>query len=251
MPGQAQLPARAPDAFDRQRGGRRTADAPARHRRRWHGQRIAALTRMALHQQRDGAPAFCRQLQSPGRRHRHAPRLAHHRAQAAMAQPFLHDREQFVIVLRFGIQDALGGQPRLIQARREQVAPPHYPQHRPPGARRDPSNEQRRGGIVGQIGARPRHFMQCIEPQPAIGQPRVHPLHAKGQHRATAKAGAFDCAQCFAQLADDGGIGHDPVTDSDSGNMFLFCSNCSSSQACQAAIVPYQSAITPSPRGSS
>ena len=38
------------------------------------------LARMALHQQRDGAPALRRELKPPRRRHADAPRLPNHRA---------------------------------------------------------------------------------------------------------------------------------------------------------------------------
>jgi len=120
-------PARTTNTFDRERSRGRGGDPPARHRSGRHGERIAALARMALEQQRDRLAAFRRELQAAGIGHRGALRLADHRAEPAVAQPFLHQREQFGIVGRLGIEDAFRRKTSLVEARCEQVPPAHYP----------------------------------------------------------------------------------------------------------------------------
>lgn len=155
---------------------------------------------MALQQQRDRAPAFRRQLQPPGGGHADAPRLADHRAQRAMAQPLLHQRQYLGIVRRLGIEDPLGREPRLVEAGREEIAAPHHPQHRAPGARGHPRQEQRRRRVVAHARRGSRHLVQCIKPHPAVRQPRIDAVDAEGQHLAPAPVvTALDRAQCGAQ----------------------------------------------------
>lgn len=191
-------PARPADALDRQRRRGRGRDPPAGDRGRWHGERIAALAGMAFQQQRDRLAALGGELQPAGIGHRGALHLADHRAEPAVPQPFLHQREQLGIVAGLGIEDSLGGKPRLIQAGREQVATPDHPQHRPPGARRDPGHEQGGSGIVAKARARGRYLMERIESEASRRQPRIDRPHAERQHGTAPQAIALDRAQRFA-----------------------------------------------------
>ncbi len=168
---------------------------------------------MALHQQRDRAPAFRRQLQPPRRRHADAPRFADDRAERAMPQALLHQRQHLGIVRRLGIEHAFGCEPGLVQPGGEQVAPPHHPQHRAPGTRRDPGEEQRRRGVVAHPRAGGGDLVQRVEPQPAMRQPRIESPHPERQHLAPTMAVALDRAQRGAKGGDDarrrcGGVGH-------------------------------------------
>jgi len=153
---------------------------------------------MALEQQGDRLAAFGRQLQPAGIGHRGAPYLADHGAQAAVAQPFLHQREQFGIVACLGIEDTLGREPRLIEAGREQIAPAHYPQHRPPGAGGDAGHEQGGGGIVTHARAGGGDLVQCAQSEAARRQPRIDRADPERQHRPTAQPVPLDRAQGFA-----------------------------------------------------
>jgi len=164
---------------------------------------------MPAEEERDAAPALRRELEPARRGHVGALHLADHRAQPTMPKTLLHQGEQFVIVPCLGIEYALRRQSRLRQSRREQVASPHHPQYRPPGARGDSRHEQSHRSIVGQIGCRRRDLVQCVEPQPAARQPFVDRADSEGQSRAPAETAGLDALQCLAQLGEDLGIGHD------------------------------------------
>ena len=86
-------PARATNAFDREGSRGRGGDSPAGDGGGRHGEGIAPLARMALEQQGDRLAALSRQLQPACIGHRGASHLADHRAEPAVAQPFLHQRE--------------------------------------------------------------------------------------------------------------------------------------------------------------
>lgn len=146
-----------------------------------------------------------------------------------MAQALLHQREQFGIVRRFGIDHAMGREPRLVEAGREQVPPAHHPQHRPPGARGDAGKEQGGGGIVARLRRRGGDLVQRVEPQPAVSEPRVERLRAEGQHLAPPMPLALDRAERFAQGGDNG-LRHG-ANDSRQRQSFLFCSHGVRSQA--------------------
>ena len=162
---------------------------------------------MALHQQRDRPPPFRGELEPAGGGGGGALRLADHRTQAAVAQPFLHQRKQLSIIRCLGIEYAVRFQPDLIEAGREQVAPPHHPQYRSPGARGDTREEQCRRGIVAGIGARRGDLMQRIQPQPAIGEPRIDGTDSERQHLTAAMAIPLNRPQRRAQIGDDAAIG--------------------------------------------
>jgi hypothetical protein len=154
---------------------------------------------MALHQQRDRPPALRRQLEPAGGGGGGALGLADHRAQTAVAEALLHQREQLGIVRRLGIDHAMRREPGLVQAGGKQVPPAHHPQNRPPGARGDAGEEQGGGGIVARLGRRGGDLVQRVEPQPTVSEPRVERLRPEGQHLATPMPLALDRAERFAQ----------------------------------------------------
>lgn len=117
-----------------------------------------------------------------------------------MTQPFLHQGQHLGIVARLGIEHALGIEAGLIETRREQVVAAHHPQHRAPGARRDPGDEQRRRRVVSPARARRRDLVQRIEPEPAIAQLRIDRRYAERQHGTPTMADALDRTQRFAKF---------------------------------------------------
>ena len=125
-----------------------------------------------------------------------------------MAQAFLHQREHLGIVARLGVEHAIGREPRLVEAGREQVAPPHHPQDRPPGARGDAGEEERGRGVVAQRWRGGGDLVQRVEPQPTVGEPLVDRRHTERQHRATAMAVSLDRAERIAQGLEDARLGH-------------------------------------------
>ena len=150
-----------------------------------------------------------------------------------MPQPFLHHCEQFGIVACLGIDQALGIEPHLREPGREQIPPPHHPQNRSPGARRDPGEKQGRGAIIGHIAGAACDLMQRIEPQPAIGKPRIDRADTERQRRAATETLGLHRAQLLAKLGKDGRIGHKAaaVTHDSGTAMFLFCSALPESQS--------------------
>ncbi len=115
-----------------------------------------------------------------------------------MAQPLLHQRQQLGIVRRLGIDHPVRRQPRLVEAWREQIAPPHHPQHRAPGARGDTGEEQGGGGVIARMRGGGGNLVQRIQPEAAIPQPGVERLDPEGQHLAAAMPVALDGAEGIA-----------------------------------------------------
>lgn len=117
-----------------------------------------------------------------------------------MPQPFLHQREQFGIAVRLGIEHAFRGKAGLVKAGRKQVAGAHHPQHRAGEARGDAGHEQGGGGIIGPARTLAGHFVQGIKAQAAPGKLVIDGAKAKGQGCARPAAIAFKGAHCLAQL---------------------------------------------------
>ena len=128
-----------------------------------------------------------------------------------MAQPLLHQLEQFGVVGSLGIDHPVRPEPHLGEPRREQVAATHYPQHRPPGPGSDAGQEQRGRAIVGHVRTCARNLVQRIERKAASGQHFIERRHPERQHLAPAIAAAFDGAQLRTQCVQDRGLsmGHD------------------------------------------
>lgn len=125
-----------------------------------------------------------------------------------MPEPFLHQCKQFGIVRCLGIKDAFGREPRLVQSRREQVAAPHNPEHRPPRSCGDRGHEQGGRRIVAKIGGGGGDLMERIESQAIAGEPRIDRVDSERQHLATRVTIAFDGAQRLAKIGNDVRMGH-------------------------------------------
>ncbi|SEJ59663.1 hypothetical protein SAMN05428950_102151 [Sphingomonas sp. OV641] len=153
---------------------------------------------MAAQEEGNGAPALRGELETTGGTHGGTLHLADHRAEAAVAQPLLHQREQLGIVACLGIEDALGREAGLVETGRKQVAPADNPEYRAPGARSDSGDEQGGGGIVAQVRGAGGNFVQRIEPEAAIGDPLVERGDAERQCLTPAITVALDGAERFA-----------------------------------------------------
>jgi len=127
-----------------------------------------------------------------------------------MAQPFLHDRQQFGIVASLGVEHPVRSQSGLVEARREQIACSHDPQDGAGIARRDPGKEKDGRGIVAPVGAFARCLVQGIQPEAAIRQAIVYRGHIEGRDGTFARSIALDGAEHLAQFG-YGGLrnGHD------------------------------------------
>ena len=123
-----------------------------------------------------------------------------------MACALFHHRQYFFVVAAFGVEQAIGGQPRPREAGREQVAPAQRPEHltafspRHGEARGERGEKQGRGRLV--IGRR-RGRRGLVQPpgQPAPRQPFVHLPYAERQARPLPSGGTgmFDPAHLRAQ----------------------------------------------------
>lgn len=102
-------------------------NTPACHGGGWSIERVGSVACRSSQQERDRGASFRGELQPPRLRHPDALSLADHRAQAAVTQPLLDQRQQLAIIARLGVDDPLRFQPGLIEPRREQVARPHHP----------------------------------------------------------------------------------------------------------------------------
>jgi len=178
-------------------------DTPARHRGRGLDKRIAALAGRPRQQHGQRSGAFGRKLEPAGLGHLDTLRLADNRAEPAMPQPLLQQREKLGIVPRLGVEHTVRVEPRLVETGREQIAGAQNPEHLAPDARRDPCNEQDRGRIVTPARPARRHFMECIEPQPAVRETPVEQVDPERQDQ-TAPPLALNGAERVAQAGDDG-----------------------------------------------
>lgn len=203
MAGEVETPPRAAQPLMGQgagkgRRGGRGRDPPAGDGGGRLAQRIGPVPRVLLQEQRDRAPAFGCELKPTRGGEAGALGLADHRAQPAVAQPFLHDRQQFLIVARLGVEEAMGRQARLVQAGREQVAPPRHPQHRSPGARGDPGDEQGGRRVIAVARRRRRDLVQRVEPEALARQPPVERRHAERERGTPQVPVALDAAERLA-----------------------------------------------------
>ncbi len=200
------MPARAADPGDRQRSGRGGRDPPAGRGGGRCGEWVLPQLRRAAQQQRERRAALGRELQPAGGDQSRRIRLAHHGGKAAVAQGILHDRQQFGIVARLGMDQPFGRQPRLMEAGREQVAAAHHPQHRPRPSRGEPGEEQGSGGILAPARPGRRRFVQRIDTQAAAGESPVDRVDSERQHRMRRAAPRLDGGDRLAELGK--GRGH-------------------------------------------
>jgi len=180
------LPAGAADAVMGQRRGRCASEPPAGERGRGLRQRIGARTAPAPEQQ-GRSPAFLGgELEPPARGHRQPPDLADHSREAAVANPLLDHRQHLLVIAAFGIDEAIGSQPRLGEAGREQIAAGKSPEHLPGCAARHCEAGGERGekqggcGLVIGRGRRRGRFVQA-QGEAVSRQPFVHLGDAEGK----------------------------------------------------------------------
>ena len=200
LAGELDGPARAADAGDDERRRRRAADPPAGDGGRGGGERIGAALPPAAQQQGEGFAFLGGELEPARGGHRHAAGLADHRAEAAVAQPFLHHRQHFRLVAAVGVEHMLRRQAGLRQPRSEQVASGQGPQDGAAGAGGERGDEQRRGSLVAGLRRRRRRLVQGRPDETAAGEPPVDRRDSERQHVAAGSAaGAFDRAHLLAQ----------------------------------------------------
>jgi len=188
LAGEGDVPPRAADAGRRERRRGRRADPPAGDGGGRGGEGILGQASSAAQQQRGRAAFLGGELEAAGRGHRHAPCLADHRGEPAVAQPLLHHRQHILVAAAFGVEDALRLQPGAGKAGREQVAAGERPQHRPRPPRRQRSEEQGRRRFVGQAVAQRRRLVQRGDGEAAVGEAAVDIVDPEGQDGAFAAA---------------------------------------------------------------
>ena len=175
-------PAGAADAGNRQFGGGKAADPPARHRSRWQRKRCFAGPAPAPQHQGYRPALLGRQLQAAGSRHRGPAGFADHGGEAAVTKPFLHHRQDFFVPAAFRVDQPVRVETRLRQRGSEQIAPGQRPEHRPfPCPRSNAGNEQAGGRLVAEPIGRTGNFMQGGTRQPPAFQPAIHLFQAEGQ----------------------------------------------------------------------
>lgn len=93
-----------------------------------------------------------------------------------MPQPLLEHGKHILIPAAVGIDQPVGGQPRLRQCRSEQVAAAADPEHcsaAGAGSRGNSGNEQSGRGIVVETAGAAADFMERRDRQPLPRQPQV------------------------------------------------------------------------------
>ena len=146
-------------------------------------------------------------MQPPRGHHRQAGDIAHHRAQPAVAQPFLHTGQHRSVVPGLDEDHPAGQQAGLFKSRREQILPRHAPKHLAGGAGGDPGRETGRRGTIHRAIAAARHLVQAAERQPAAGQLPVQRSDAEGQDVASVRSIAFEARDARPKLGDGGAVG--------------------------------------------
>ncbi len=144
------------------------------------------------------------QLQAARRHHGQFRHFCDHGAETTVAQGLLAHGQQCFFVAGFDMNDAVGREPRLSQARREQVGPRDAPQHLALRARGDAGGEQTGRGAVDDPVALARHLVQRTQRQPAARQAIVDRGNAEGQHARRAPA-AVERLDALAQLSESFG----------------------------------------------
>lgn len=171
------MPARTTDSRHRQRRRGRSADPPAADRGRRLGKRVGAGPPPAPEQKRGGSALARRELEAAERRHPDLRALADHRAERAVAQPFLHRGQHILPMSGPDLYQATRIEPGLRQSGGEEIMPRAHPQRRRAAPdrrpRRDSRDEQRSGGIVGQRRAGRSELVKRVDANPAIRQMRI------------------------------------------------------------------------------
>lgn len=123
-----------------------------------------------------------------------------------MAQTFFHGGQHMRVAAGLDEDDPVGMEAGEMEGGREQIAPAQAPEYRAVEAGENAGEEDRRGGIVGQVAAT-RHLMQRAGSYPAAGQMRVDVGYAEGEGGMT-NAHALDLRDMRTQMIEDGRFGH-------------------------------------------
>jgi hypothetical protein len=120
-----------------------------------------------------------------------------------MLQPLLHHQEQALGIAGLGIEDAVGVEAHAGEARREEVAALHHPQHGMLEPRQDPAYEERRRGAMREVVACAHHLMQRPEGEAATRKMAINRAHAEGQDGPFAQLAAVEGTDALAQIVDE------------------------------------------------
>lgn len=100
-----------------------------------------------------------------------------------MAQGILHCGQQFGVVARGGEYQLFAGQSCLRQGGREEILTANEPKNRTGVTRSDPGKKKQCRRIILRICFTRPCFMQGIDAQSCVTQPRVHLWNAERQRR--------------------------------------------------------------------
>lgn len=130
-------------------------------------------------------------MQPPRGSHRQPGNIGDHCAQPTVPQTFLHAGESRLVIAGLDMDDAIGRQAGLFQARREQILLRDAPEHLAVGPRGDPGHETGRRRAVHRAIGTARDLMQTAKSQSTAGQFAVQRRNPEGQHFPRASAVTF------------------------------------------------------------
>ncbi len=212
---------------------RRSADAPARHRRRKAAQGATVAAAVAAKEQHRRLAVGRRELKPAGRGLVGGLHLRDDAGERAVAQAIFGKRQYFRILAALRIEDLVGAKADLLKARRIKIKARHSPKDSEPRLdgepRRDPGGKQGSAGIVGEARRRGGDLVQPRAIYAMIGQTLVHFGQPEGQSRPARTTGV---GHAFAKrgklidpvLVEGGGISGHGNDDSNVPFMFLLFS---------------------------
>ena len=186
--------------------GRRSTDAPARHRGGEAAQGASFAAAMAAEQQHRRLAVGSRQLKTAGRGLVGGLHLGDHAGERSIAEAIFGKRQDLSVVAALGVEDLVRAQADLLEARRIEIETRHGPKDgeaRFRGeARRDPGGEQGGAGIVIEARRRGGDLMQSRAIETMIGQALVKLGQSEGQRRPTRGAGMRQACAKRGKLVD-------------------------------------------------
>ena len=180
------------------------------------------------------AGSLGRELQPLRRRGRILADLADDAGKPGVAQAFLHREQDVGVAARLDMDHAVGMQAGEVERRREQVAPPQAPEHRAFDPREDAGEEDRRAGVVGEVGAA-GYLVQRAGRDPAARQARIERVDAE-RDGSVPRARALDPRDARAQIFEDDGLVHGIGQTRERVDSFLVCSI--RPRSCQSVLRP-------------
>ena len=177
LAGKLDAPAGTADTGNGQALRRNTADPPPGYRGGRQRQRILIASPPTLQHQRGGAFFLCGKLKPAGGSHSEAAHFSNHRGKPAMMKAFFHHGQNIFIAMAFRPEQYSGAKPYLRQGRCEQIPASQRPKHRSAAACapcRYSSDEQGRGRIFIEGGARAGYFVQRAKGKTRSAEPLIH-----------------------------------------------------------------------------